>query len=155
MNGADARNIILQLTLSLFSLFVDGANYQIFVQMLETALTCLLEGRHVSEKLHSESSTNGASDVSAKFWSQLQMLLKKMLASSLLAGPNKTAVASQATSSAKRYGDAEKLKELYKLSLKSPDFCQLQYMNNIWAGTVVQDHKTNLTGSDKVTEGSE
>ncbi|KAL2893588.1 Erythroid differentiation-related factor 1 [Bienertia sinuspersici] len=109
--------------------------------MLETALTCLLDGRHISEQLHSDSTTNVTSDVSAKFWTQLQMLLKKMLASSLSTAPSKTAVASQTLS--KRSGDAEKLKELYKMSLKSPDFYQLQFMNSLW------------TGSDKTTEGSD
>ncbi|XP_021748120.1 uncharacterized protein LOC110713973 isoform X2 [Chenopodium quinoa] len=117
--------------------------------MLETALTCLLEGRYVSAKVHSDSSSSDKSDVFAKFWRQLQMLLKKMLASSLSAGPNKTVVASQApTPSSKRFGDSEKLKELYKMSLKSQDFHQLQSMNKLWAGITVQDDQTNSTGSD-------
>lgn len=82
------------------------------------------------------------------------MLLKKMLASSLSAGPNKMAVASQgSTPSSKRSGDAEKLKELYKMSLKSPDFNQLESMNNLWAGIAVLDRQTNSTGGENIIEG--
>ncbi|KNA20041.1 hypothetical protein SOVF_056010 [Spinacia oleracea] len=130
--------------------------------MLESALSCLLEGRHVSEQLHT---TNGTSDVCARFWRQLQKLLKEMLASSLSAGSDKMAVASptgqnkmavaSSTPSSKRSGDVEKLKELYKRSLKSPDFSQLQSMNNLWAGITVQDDLTKfkLNGTETITEG--
>ncbi|CAO2835295.1 unnamed protein product [Amaranthus hypochondriacus] len=114
--------------------------------MLETALSCLLEARHVSEVLNSGSSANGAVNACTKFWIQLQTILKKMLASSLSADSNKTNVcSSQGTSSSKKSGDAEKLKELYRISLKSPAFDQLHIMNNLWAGFTAQDHHTEAT----------
>ena len=121
----------------------DTASY---LQMLETALSCLLEARHVSELLNSGSSANGTVNACTKFWIQLQTILKKMLASSLSADSNKTNVCSSlGTSSSKKCGDAEKLRELYRISLKSPDFNQLHYMNNLWVGITAQEHRTEAT----------
>lgn len=105
--------------------------------MLETALSCLLEGRYVSDYLHSDSCQNDNPEIHAKFWMQLQMLLKKMLASSLSGGPSKAISSSQATSSSsRRAGDAEKLKELYRMSLKSTNLNQLHSMNSLWIGAI-------------------
>ncbi|KAK9713741.1 hypothetical protein RND81_06G048400 [Saponaria officinalis] len=99
--------------------------------MLETALSCLLEGRHVSETLQSESSENPYSELCTKFWRQLQALLKTMLASSLPRASNRAAPSSPAF---KRTGDVEKLKELYRMSLKYTDFRQLDIMHSFWTG---------------------
>ncbi|KAH9625954.1 hypothetical protein KSS87_020374 [Heliosperma pusillum] len=109
--------------------------------MLETALSSLLEGRHVSEKSLSENPEN---EVYTKFWRQLQMLLKTMLASSLPRSPNK-AVSSPASSSSKRTGDIEKLKELYRMSLKSTEFRQLDFMHSFWTGVSAHDNKIEVS----------
>ncbi|KAB2635406.1 hypothetical protein D8674_025940 [Pyrus ussuriensis x Pyrus communis] len=79
--------------------------------MLESALSCLLEGRYVSETDLDSSKTNHL-EVHAKFWNQVQMLLKKMLASV-----------------SNRCVDTGKLRELYKLSLKSTKLNQLDAMH--------------------------
>ncbi|KAL9245487.1 hypothetical protein vseg_019133 [Gypsophila vaccaria] len=110
--------------------------------MLETALSCLLEGRHVSEVLLSESSENSLSEIGTKFWRQLQALLKMMLASSLPRTPNKAAYHSPAS---KRTGEIEKLKELYRMSLKNTDFRQLEIMHRFWTG--VTDSEPGCSGS--------
>lgn len=99
-------------------------------QMLESALSYMLEGRYVSET-DSDSSKTDHSEVLAKFWSQLQMLLKKMLAVALAARVNKSPV-SQPPSISNRCGDAEKLRELYKISLKSTKLSQLDDMHSLW-----------------------
>ncbi|XP_074279546.1 uncharacterized protein LOC141604891 isoform X2 [Silene latifolia] len=109
--------------------------------MLETALSCLLEGRHVSEKPLSENPEN---EVYTKFWRQLQMLLKTMLASSLPRSQNKTA-STPSSPSSKRTGDIEKLKELYRMSLKSTDFRQLDFMHSLWTGVSVQADKFEVS----------
>ncbi|KAL7208888.1 hypothetical protein ACSBR1_030593 [Camellia fascicularis] len=99
--------------------------------MLESALTHLLEGHRLSEDTNSDSFKNENADVYAKFWSQLQMLLKRMLAMTLSANANKSSVSSQQTQS-NRSGDVAKLRELYKMSLKSTEFSQLHAMHQLW-----------------------
>ncbi|GMH22412.1 hypothetical protein Nepgr_024255 [Nepenthes gracilis] len=112
------------LSLSLSSSFHSHA-------ILETALSCLLEGRHISIELCSDLTRDDKPEIYAKFWSQLQMLLKKMLALALSQSSNKSGSASPSTS-LKRSADADKLRELYKMSLKAADFCQLHAMHNLW-----------------------
>ncbi|XP_028805785.1 uncharacterized protein LOC114760669 [Neltuma alba] len=95
--------------------------------MLESALAHMLEGRHVSD-------TNGdmhrASDpeLEAKYWRQLQMLLKKILTTTLSSGPNK----SQPSSTSSKSGDGGKIRELYKMSLKANDMAEVHAMYNLW-----------------------
>ncbi|XP_059630898.1 uncharacterized protein LOC132273833 isoform X2 [Cornus florida] len=99
--------------------------------MLESALNHLLEGRHVYDKTTSDSLTNDNPEVYAKFWSQLQMLLKKMLATALSTSTNKSSLNPQPTPS-NRSGDVGKLRELYKMSLKTTDLSQLHAMHSLW-----------------------
>ncbi|KAF8405789.1 hypothetical protein HHK36_007866 [Tetracentron sinense] len=100
--------------------------------MLEAALSRLLEGRHISGEPIADSLSNGNSEVNAKFWSQLQVLLKRMLAVALSATANKSSVEPQTTSTNNRSGDVGKLKELYRMSLKPIDLSQLQAMYELW-----------------------
>ncbi|KAH0658901.1 hypothetical protein KY289_027649 [Solanum tuberosum] len=86
-------------------------------EFLESALTCMLEARHVPVDALGKDNPK----ICDKYWSQLQMLLKKMLSVSLC--PTKSSANSQHTC---KSADAGKLKELYKMSLKYTDFSQLQ-----------------------------
>ncbi|XP_057793421.1 uncharacterized protein LOC131010041 [Salvia miltiorrhiza] len=95
--------------------------------MLESALTRLLEGRHASE---STSLRDQTPELCVKFWSQLQTVLKSMLATARSARANKNSVNTQQTPS--KSSDVKKLSELYKISLKSPDFGQLNKMHSLW-----------------------
>lgn len=97
--------------------------------MLDSALSCLLDGRHLPET-NSESLRNNHPELHSKFWSQLQMLLKNMLAVALSASGNKPS--SQPAPVSNRSVDAGKLRELYKRSLKSTDFSELQCMYSLW-----------------------
>lgn len=89
--------------------------------MLETALGHLLEGRHVVEA-NEDYSNDVDLDIKPKFWSQLQSLLKRMLAASL------PCVAQSSTSNR----EAAKLKEMYRLSLKSSSLGQLHALHKLW-----------------------
>lgn len=71
------------------------------------ALLRLLEGRHVAE-----------SNESVRLWNQLQTLLKSMLATSL-SNPNRAA-------------ESRKLKEMYRMSLKSTSLEQLHQVYELW-----------------------
>ncbi|MCD7473356.1 hypothetical protein HAX54_015181 [Datura stramonium] len=94
---------------------------------LESALTCMLEARHVSGDTLSEDTLK----ICDKYWSQLQMILKKMLSVSLCPTTTKSSANSQHSASSKS-ADAGKLRELYKMSLKYTDFSQLQVMHDLW-----------------------
>ncbi|KAL2231898.1 UNVERIFIED_CONTAM: Erythroid differentiation-related factor 1 [Sesamum indicum] len=96
--------------------------------LLESALTRLLEGCHVSEHT---SLTDENPEVCAKFWSQLQMLLKTMLVATRSTKTNKIPINPQKTPPSK-FADAKKLSELYKMSLKSSDFGMLHKMHSLW-----------------------
>lgn len=85
--------------------------------MLESALSRILEGRYVSETV-SDSLRTDYPELYAKVWSQLQMVLKKMLSMSFSAGTNKNSSMIQSTPISNRFLDAGKLRELYKTSLK-------------------------------------
>lgn len=97
--------------------------------MLESALAHMLEGRHISDTNVDTFSTSYP-ELHAKYWGQLQVLLKKMLASVLLSSANKSLCQPSSTSS--RFGDSQKIKELYKMSLKGTDMVQLHTMYNLW-----------------------
>ncbi|MED6113887.1 hypothetical protein PIB30_074990 [Stylosanthes scabra] len=75
----------------------------------------MLEGRHVSETCNDTFSISYP-ELHAKYWSQLQMLLKKMLAILLSSTANKSP--SQPSLSSGKLGDGGKIRELYKMSLK-------------------------------------
>ncbi|KAJ7973929.1 Erythroid differentiation-related factor 1 [Quillaja saponaria] len=87
--------------------------------MLESALARMLEGRHVSDSNLGTFSTNYP-EIHAKFWSQMQMLLKKILSMTLPSSVNKSSV------------DGGKIRELYKMSLKATEMSQLYYMHSLW-----------------------
>ncbi|KAL2538876.1 hypothetical protein Fot_20267 [Forsythia ovata] len=117
--------ILIERSALLFSL----SSYLHSNMLLESALSCLLEGRNVSG---SKSLSNDNPQICVKFWSQLQMLLKSMLATTRSTKANKSSVSPQQTPLNKLV-DANKLRELYKISLKSTDFCQLHDMHRLWA----------------------
>ncbi|OMO59516.1 Tetratricopeptide-like helical [Corchorus capsularis] len=101
--------------------------------MLESALSRLLEGRHVSEAL-SDSFRTDYPELHAKFWSQLQMVLKKMLVvNSSVNSTNKPSSDTQPTTTSNRSGDSIKLRELYKMSLTSNNSSQLHAMYTLWS----------------------
>lgn len=113
---------------SALSIILSG--YFHSIAMLESALTLLLEGGHISE-LAISNALKCKDSVYAKFWSQLQMLLKRMLAMTLPANTNKSSLSSQQGLSG-RSADVGKLKELYKMSLKSKEYDQLNAMHHLW-----------------------
>ncbi|XP_024972285.1 uncharacterized protein LOC112511096 [Cynara cardunculus var. scolymus] len=98
--------------------------------MLELALNSLLEGRHVPV----DRITLQKDDCSVyeRFWSQLQMVLKRMLAVVLPATTKKSVATSQQTANDLQSGDVKKLKDLYRLSLKETDFSQLHAIHRLW-----------------------
>ncbi|KAK6939760.1 hypothetical protein RJ641_029291 [Dillenia turbinata] len=100
--------------------------------MLESALSRLLEGRHLCEESESCPVRNDDPEAYTKFWSELQAVLKKMLTGALAATGNKSSTAPQPTSSSNRAADISKLKELYKMSLKCTDFSRLHSMHKLW-----------------------
>lgn len=99
--------------------------------MLESALARMLEGRHISDAI-SDSFGTDYPEINSKFWGQLQMLLKKMLSLALSANANKPAAFAQPIPSSSKCGDAGKLRELYKMSLKSSNLSQLHAMHTLW-----------------------
>ncbi|KAL3830291.1 hypothetical protein ACJIZ3_019093 [Penstemon smallii] len=115
-------NILIDRSALSFSL----SSYLHSSTLLESALARLLEGRFVSEITTLKDDNP---DVCTNFWSQLQKLLKSMLALSRSAKGNKYPINSQPTSSSK---SADTLSELYKMSLKSSDFSQLHIMHSLW-----------------------
>ncbi|XP_039024513.1 uncharacterized protein LOC120157476 isoform X2 [Hibiscus syriacus] len=103
-----------------------------YPNMMLDALSRLLEARYVSEAF-ADSFSAEYPELHAKFWSQLQTLLKKMLASNLSVNSNKSSSDNQSATISNRSGDAEKLRELYEMSLKSTDMGQLHAMSSIWS----------------------
>lgn len=99
------------------------------LQMMESALSCLLEGRHLSEKF-AGSIASDYPELNGKFWKQLQMVLKKML--SMAVSTNKSPSSISQPNSLNRHGDAAKLRELYKMSLKSSGLSDLPAMHVLW-----------------------
>jgi len=99
--------------------------------MLETALMHLLEGRHVVEA-NEECPNDVNLDIKPKFWTQLQSLLKSMLAASLPVSGAVRPAASAGQANTSSRGDAAKLKEMYRLSLKSTSLGQLHALHDLW-----------------------
>ncbi|CAN1175685.1 Erythroid differentiation-related factor 1 [Linum perenne] len=98
--------------------------------MLESALCRLLEARHVSESV-SDTFQSDSPSLHTKFWDQLQTVLKKMLTATLSETSKKPSPANN-TQPQPKQSDAGKLRELYKMSLKSTDFNQLHSMHALW-----------------------
>ncbi|KAE8812201.1 hypothetical protein D1007_10810 [Hordeum vulgare] len=98
--------------------------------MLEGALMHLLEGRHVVGA-NEEYSDDVNLDIKPKFWSQLQSLLKSMLKNPDTSRPA-ASVTSQANGVGGGRGEAAKLKEMYRLSLKSSSLGQLHALHKLW-----------------------
>ncbi|XP_034676154.1 uncharacterized protein LOC117906966 isoform X1 [Vitis riparia] len=99
--------------------------------MLESALSRLLDGRYISGETISDSLRNLNSEVLSKFWSQLQMVLKSMLAAALSESTNRSSPAPHPGVPSNRFQDVGKLRELYKMSLQSTDLNQLHAMHKL------------------------
>ena len=108
-----------------------GTDQLFLFQVLESALARMLEGRHISDAV-SDCFGTDYPEIHAKFWGQLQMLLKKMLSLALSANANKPTAFAQPTPTSSKFGDAAKLRELYKMSLKSSNLSQLHAMHTLW-----------------------
>ncbi|XWS21909.1 hypothetical protein CRYUN_Cryun30bG0096400 [Craigia yunnanensis] len=100
--------------------------------MILDALSHLLEACHVS-KAFSNLFRTDYPELHTKFWSQLETLLKKMLAVNLSVSSNKSTSDTQSTTSNRFDGDAGKLRELYKMSLISTDLSQFHAMYTLWS----------------------
>ncbi|XP_022993425.1 uncharacterized protein LOC111489444 [Cucurbita maxima] len=98
--------------------------------MLELAFSRMLEGRHVSDT-DADSLKMKYSEIHSKFWNHLQILLKKMVGMTLPTSSGKSS-ASQPHMTPSRSGEASRLRELYKMSLKSNDLRELQKMHTMW-----------------------
>ncbi|KAL0922770.1 hypothetical protein M5K25_006787 [Dendrobium thyrsiflorum] len=98
--------------------------------MLEAALLNLLDGRQIVER-GKDCEIDKDLQMKSKFWNKLQLLLKKMLSSSLSGGRNKSGGASLPVPAASVW-DNGKLREMYRLSLKSSTFSQLHEMHKLW-----------------------
>ncbi|KAF3661618.1 putative subtilisin-like protease-like [Capsicum annuum] len=109
------------------ALLLNLSNHLHSNMFLESALTYMLEARHVP----GDSLSGGDVKICEKYWSHLQMLLKNMLSVSLCPTTNKSSANSQHSASSKS-ADAGKLRELYKMSLKYTEFTQLQVMHDLW-----------------------
>lgn len=104
------------------------------IQNLEASLMHLLEGRHVVEE-KDDNSFDLNLDIKPNFWSQLQSLLKAMLSASML-GPSRASQAGSGSApsspASNRVLDSTKLKEMYRMSLKSTNLGQLHAMYKYW-----------------------
>ena len=99
--------------------------------MLESALLHMLEGRNVLEPTFDLLKVDYP-ELHSRFWGQLQMLLKKMLAATISGGANKTSVSQSSPMTNNVSGDAIKLREIYGKALKSSDFSQLNAIYSLW-----------------------
>ncbi|KAF8775180.1 hypothetical protein HU200_004579 [Digitaria exilis] len=120
--------MFLNILMALAALSINISNSFHSTSMLETALVHLLEGRQVVEK-NEDYSNDVDLDIKPKFWSQLQSLLKRMLAASLPSNTGRVASVGQAGPSNR---EAAKLKEMYRLSLKSSSLGQLHALHKLW-----------------------
>ncbi|CAL4960208.1 unnamed protein product [Urochloa decumbens] len=121
--------MFLNILMAQSALSINIANSFHSTLMLETALGHLLEGRQVVEA-NEDYSNDVDLDIKSKFWSQLQSLLKRMLAASLPSSTGRVASLAQSSTSNKEAG---KLKEMYRLALKSPSLGQLHALHKLWA----------------------
>ncbi|CAA6660462.1 unnamed protein product [Spirodela intermedia] len=111
-------NILLEqsILLSTLSGFFNTA------EMLESALQHMLEGRHaVVDFQFSE-----GEQIQERFRNHLLMLLKGMLAAVRSGIPNQSAADRSAID------NVEKLKEMYRMLLRSAGLCQLHAMHGLW-----------------------
>ncbi|KAK7344860.1 hypothetical protein VNO77_15024 [Canavalia gladiata] len=122
-------NMYLTILMERASLSLSLSSHLHSNAVLESALVHMLEGRHVSDT-NADTFCSRYPELHAKYWGQLQMLLKKMLATILSSGANKSP--SQPSSTSSRYGDGSKIRELYKMSLKDTDMVQLHSMHSLW-----------------------
>ncbi|WCJ44156.1 Erythroid differentiation-related factor 1 [Euphorbia peplus] len=100
--------------------------------MLESSLSRMLEGRHISETI-SDSFASDYPEIHGRFWVHLQKLLKNMLSSVVSGNTDRSSTAAVQLTSSSNKPDIGKLRELYKMSLKSTDFSQLHSMNELWS----------------------
>nr|VDD60337.1 unnamed protein product [Brassica oleracea] len=116
-------SMFLTILIERSALSFSVSNFWQSKSMLETALSCLLEGRHISET-HAGSLRTKDPELYSKFWAQSQMVLKRMLTLSIPAeGANKSQ-------------SSGKLRELYKTSLKSISLSDLNAMHALWTTRV-------------------
>jgi len=120
--------MFLNILMALSALCINISNSFHSTSMLETALGHLLEGRQVVEA-NEDYSNDVDLDIKPKFWSQLQSLLKRMLAASLPSSTGRVASGAQSSTS---NSEAAKLKEMYRLSLKSSSLGQLHALHKLW-----------------------
>ncbi|KAJ8760639.1 hypothetical protein K2173_015306 [Erythroxylum novogranatense] len=104
--------------------------------MLESALFRMLGARHMPKTILASFETEYP-EVCARFWGQLQMLLKKLLAQTLNVNTNKSVANSQQTTGSNKCRDAGKLRDLYKMSLKSKNLSQLHDMHVLWTSSEI------------------
>lgn len=121
--------MFLNILMAQSALSINISNSFHSTAMLDTALTHLLEGRHVVEA-NEDNSNDMDLDIKPKFWCQLQSLLKRMLAGSLPSSTGRAASVSQASTSSRT--ETSKLKEMYRLSLKSSTLGQLHALYKLW-----------------------
>ncbi|MBA0808537.1 hypothetical protein Gohar_024267 [Gossypium harknessii] len=114
------------------------------LKLMLDALSRLLEARYVSEAFADIFSTEYP-ELHAKYWNQLQTVLKKMLAVNLSVNSNKSSTETVSATTSNRSGDAGKLRELYKMSLKSTDIRQLHAMYSVWSSlSLIKNKNMNL-----------
>ncbi|XP_040379666.1 uncharacterized protein LOC102705217 [Oryza brachyantha] len=124
--------MFLNILMAQSSLSVNLSNSFHSNVMLDNALMQLLDGRHLVEA-NEEYSNDVDLDIKPKFWSQLQSLLKNMLAAALPGGSTGRPAASVGQVNTSNIRDTAKLKEMYRLSLKSTSLGQLHALQKIWA----------------------
>ncbi|XP_027365878.1 uncharacterized protein LOC113872488 isoform X2 [Abrus precatorius] len=122
-------NMYLTILMERSSLLLSLSSHLHSNVVLESALAQMLEGRHVSDT-NADTFSTTYPELHAKYWTQLQMLLKKMLATILSSSANKSL--GQPSSTSSRYGDGGKIRELYKMSLKGTGMVQLHSMYSLW-----------------------
>lgn len=100
--------------------------------MLESSLSLLFEARNiVGESSESNLCRSLDPDIHEKFWKHLQFLLKKIVATSISINSNKSGANSQ-SASANKLEDTAKLKDMYRISLKSNNLDKLNDMYKMW-----------------------
>ncbi|XP_057974865.1 uncharacterized protein LOC131162427 [Malania oleifera] len=125
-------SMFLTILMERSALSISLSSYFHSSMMLESALSRLLEGHHVSGESISSSFINENPGLHAKFWSQLQALLKRMLTATHSANTNRSSIVLQPTSPFGRSGDVRKVRELYKMSLNSTELSALHAMHTLW-----------------------
>ncbi|CAH2035395.1 unnamed protein product [Thlaspi arvense] len=139
LSASDAIRVALALYESLEELRKQEAAFA-YLQLARYHKDCCLrfleterQGRSPSSKPETNvvqrAKQTEYTELYARFWAQLQMVLKRMLALSLPAeGANKSQTSG-------RSGDSGKLRELYKTSLKSTSLSDLNAMHVLWTSS--------------------